>query len=36
MFTLSSTLLMNPDSEVPAAEYLVSSDWFKEQKVNQL
>lgn len=36
MFTLFSTLLMNPDSEVHAAEYMVSSDWFKEPKVNQL
>lgn len=31
-----STLLMNPDSEVHAAEYMDSSDWFKEPKVNQL
>lgn len=36
MFTLFSTLLMNPDSEVHAAEYMDSSDWFKEPKVNQL
>lgn len=35
MFTLFSTSLMNPDSEVPAAEYMASSDWFKGQKVNQ-